>query len=125
MALEVDPPVLDGFAYTAPGGGSGYRIAAGASAARPVPSGPYQGLVGLITPYEVTVTARSSTGGEVRMRRQMQTVGIPVFQFGIFSENDLAFFAGPNFNFGGRVHTNSEPVPEAGRHRDADARPIA
>ena len=29
-----------------------------------------------------------------------------MFQFGIFSENDLSFFAGPNFNFGGRVHTN-------------------
>ncbi len=40
------------------------------------------------------------------MRREMQTVGIPVFQFGIFSENDLSFFAGPDFNFGGRVHTN-------------------
>jgi hypothetical protein len=105
--LEAEPPVLDGFAYETPGGGSGYRINAGAVAARPVPSGPYQGLVGLITPYEVTVTARSTTGGEVRMRRQMQTVGIPVFQFGIFSENDLAFFAGPNFNFGGRVHTNA------------------
>lgn len=104
--IETTPPVLDGFVYTAPGGGSGYRITAGASAARPVPSGPYQGLVGLITPYEVTVTARSTTGGEVRMRREMQTVGIPVFQFGIFSENDLSFFAGPNFAFGGRVHTN-------------------
>ena len=40
------------------------------------------------------------------MRRTLQTVAIPVFQFGIFSENDLSFFAGPNFNFGGRVHTN-------------------
>ena len=30
-----------------------------------------------------------------------------MFQFGIFSENDLSFFAGPNFNFGGRVHTNA------------------
>ncbi len=106
-ALEAAPPVLPGFAYLTPAGGAGYRITAGATAARPVPSGPYQGLVGLITPYEVTITARSLTGGEVRMRRQMQTVGIPVFQFGIFSENDLAFFAGPNFNFGGRVHTNS------------------
>ena len=36
----------------------------------------------------------------------MQTVSIPVFQFGIFSETDLSFFAGPDFNFGGRVHTN-------------------
>ena len=40
------------------------------------------------------------------MRRQLQTVAVPVFQFGMFSEGDLSFFAGPNFNFGGRVHTN-------------------
>ncbi len=29
-----------------------------------------------------------------------------MFQFGIFSDTDLSFFAGPNFDFGGRVHTN-------------------
>ncbi len=40
------------------------------------------------------------------MRRTLQTVAVPVFQFGLFSENDLSFFAGPDFNFGGRVHTN-------------------
>ena len=36
----------------------------------------------------------------------LQTVAVPVFQFGLFSETDLSFFAGPDFNFGGRVHTN-------------------
>jgi len=36
----------------------------------------------------------------------LQTVAIPVFQFGIFSDTDLSFHAGPDFNFGGRVHTN-------------------
>ena len=46
-------------------------------------------------------------GSEASLTRTLQTVAIPVFQFGIFSENDLSFFAGPNFNFGGRVHTNS------------------
>ena len=40
------------------------------------------------------------------MRREVQTVAVPVFQFGIYSENDLSFFAGPDFDFGGRVHTN-------------------
>ena len=106
LVLENDPPEIDGFAFEGPGGSAGYDIAAGATFSGQVPSGPRQGLVGLITPYDITVTARSRSGGEVRMRRTMQTVGIPVFQFGIFSENDLAFFAGPDFNFGGRVHTN-------------------
>lgn len=106
LVLESDPPDIEGFEFEGPGGGSGYDITPRPTRVGQVPSGPYQGLVGLITPYEITVTARSMSGGEVRMRREMQTVGIPVFQFGIFSENDLAFFAGPNFNFGGRVHTN-------------------
>ena len=69
-------------------------------------AGPYQGLTGLITPYTSKSRPARTGGAEVRMRRTMQTVGIPVFQFGIFSENDLSFFAGPNFAFGGRVHTN-------------------
>ena len=33
-------------------------------------------------------------------------MAVPVFQFGVFSEGDLSFFPGPDFNFGGRVHTN-------------------
>ena len=67
-----------------------------------------KGCEGLITPYTITVTARSSTGNsEVRLRRELQTVAVPVFQFGIFGQNDLGFHAGPNFDFGGRVHTNA------------------
>jgi len=105
-ALEAAPPALTGFTYQAAGGGSGYTITAQPVQVAAIANGPYQGLVGLITPYEVNVTARTSGGAEVQMRRQMQTVAVPVFQFGIYSENDLSFFAGPNFNFGGRVHSN-------------------
>ena len=42
----------------------------------------------------------SQTGGEnvfevgAEMRRTMQAILIPVFQFGIFSENNQSFFAG-------------------------------
>ncbi len=111
-------PTLSGIQYLTPAGGTGYRInftdttpADGNPdlenpAGSTITAGPYQGLVGLITPYNIEVSARTAGGAEVRMRRTMQTVGIPVFQFGIFSENDLSFFAGPNFAFGGRVHSN-------------------
>lgn len=104
--LEAAPPALAGFAYQAADGGAGYTITPQAVQVAPIANGPYQGLVGLITPYEINVTARTAGGAEVQMRRQMQTVAVPVFQFGIYSENDLSFFAGPTFNFGGRVHTN-------------------
>ena len=42
----------------------------------------------------------------MRLRRGLQTVAVPVFQFGVFSDSDLTFFGGDDFDFGGRVHTN-------------------
>ena len=120
-ALRANPPALTGFSFIAPGGaaGSGYwvqpRFTDAAGNPRPedpvngsaITAGPYQGFRGIITPYDITVTARSRGGAEVRMRRTLQTVAIPVFQFGMFSETDLAFHAGAEaFSFGGRVHTN-------------------
>jgi hypothetical protein len=121
-ALRANPPVLPGFTFIAPGGttGSGYWVGPRFpdASGNPLPenvtegsvisAGPYQGFRGIITPYDITVTARSNSGGaEVRMRRTLQTVAIPVFQFGMFSETDLAFHAGAEaFGFGGRVHTN-------------------
>lgn len=120
--LDNTPPSVPGFAYTAPGGavGSGYQISftpdpgpgpnTGNPAISPnldITTGPFAGLKGLITPYVLTVTAKSTTGNsEVRLRREVQTVAVPVFQFGIFGEKTIGFHAGPNFDFGGRVHTN-------------------
>src|SRR5271170_5185824 len=112
------PSNIQGVQYLAPGSttaGSGYQIAFVPSTANAnlpstswgtIPSGTYSGLVGLMTPYTLTVTSHTMNGSEVRLQRYVQTVGIPVFQFGFFSQMDLSFFAGPNFNFGGRVHTN-------------------
>jgi hypothetical protein len=114
-ALMATPPAISDISYISPGGGSGYQIqyptdpqGRPLANTRTVPSGPYEGLVGLITPYTMTSTARSITRSEVRTRRTLQTVAVPVFQFGIFSETDLSFHAGPDFNFGGRVHTNGD-----------------
>jgi hypothetical protein len=69
-------------------------------------SGAYAGLQGLLTPFTLTVQADLVNGSEAKLVRTVQTVGIPVFQFGIFSQVDLSYFPGPVFNFGGRVHTN-------------------
>ncbi len=122
-AIDNVPPVIGGFEFTAPGGGvgSGFAVSFTPDTApgnvgnpRPEPNldittGPFEGLKGLITPYTVTVTARSTTGNsEVRLRREIQTVAVPVFQFGIFGEKSIGFHAGPNFDFGGRVHTNEK-----------------
>jgi hypothetical protein len=72
----------------------------------PISTGPYQGLIALKKVYELNATARTVGGGEAHLRRRVETVAIPVFQFGMFSEVDLSFSAADDFDFGGRVHTN-------------------
>jgi hypothetical protein len=109
-------PSITGVQYLAPGStvnGSGYTVTfVPAANGNPsasygtVPTGPYAGMVALMTPYTLSVTAHTTYGSEVKLQREVQTVAIPLFQFGMFSQTDLSFFAGPNFNFGGRVHTN-------------------
>jgi hypothetical protein len=113
-ALANTPPALPGVTWLKPDGTDGYTTTFPAggggnpqASVMTVMSGPFQGLVGLATPFQMSVTARLSDGSEANLTRTLQTVAIPVFQFGLFSENDLSFFAGPNFNFGGRVHSNA------------------
>jgi hypothetical protein len=77
-------------------------------------SSPYQGMTALETTYTLTVAAMTTTGGEVKLQRTAQTVGIPLFQFGIFSQTDLSYFPGPNFSFGGRVHSNGNLFLDSG-----------
>src|ERR1700728_3130904 len=110
-------PTLQGIQFLDANGNSTYQILCGSPLVSPcvpvsqnatmLPPSPYSGMQGLITPFTLEVTARGIvTGAEVKLQRQVQVVAIPVFQFGIYSDSDLSFFAGPPFNFGGRVHTN-------------------
>jgi len=79
-----------------------------------ISAGPNQGLYAQIIPINLLATAQTWGGQEVSMTRSAQVALIPVFQFGIFSEGDLSFFSGPNFDFAGRVHTNGDLYPEVG-----------
>jgi Tfp pilus assembly protein PilX len=112
-AITSTPPNLSGVSYVRFDGSSGYTIsypvdANGNPAATntTIKSGPYQGMTALATAYTLNVTARTNAGSEVKLQRTTQTVGIPMFQFGIFSDMDLSFFPGPSLEFGGRTHTN-------------------
>jgi len=109
-------PVLTGITYQNALGNSTYLVECGSPLASPctptstnstvVSPSPYAGMNGLITTLTLSVAAQAANGSEVKLHRQVQLVSIPVFQFGIYSDSDLAFFNGPQFNFGGRVHTN-------------------
>jgi PilX N-terminal len=112
--IESQPPVIPGATFQN-ALGSTYQVTCGgapcpnpppSSFATVLPPSPYAGMQALITPFTLTVAAQELGGAEVKIQRQVQLVGIPVFQFGVFSQTDLAMFPGPQFNFGGRVHTN-------------------
>lgn len=114
LATAANAPVIQSIEYLNPEGSLGYQItfpedADGNPEATDhvIESGNYQGMTGLLTPYTLTVTSHNAvTNSEVRLTRTVQTVAIPVFQFGMFSQTDLSFFPGPNFDFGGNVMTN-------------------
>ena len=144
-AVAAKKPTMTGFDYVDPDNSSGYKVQFTAKISGvntivqtptteiPVPddpttgttiaAGPYQGFKGLVTHYNIMVTARSTGGGEVRMRRELQTVAVPVFQFGLFSEGSLAFHSSDDFNFGGRVHQR-QPLPR-GRQRQSRGAALA
>jgi hypothetical protein len=71
-----------------------------------ISSGPNAGLLAGIVRMSLQVTADSKAGDEARLIRNVEVVEIPVFQFGVFSQSDLSYFPGPDFDFAGRVQTN-------------------
>jgi hypothetical protein len=85
-----------------------------------VSSGMNQGLYAQILPVTLHVTATTSLAGlgvvgdDVDMSRNVEVALVPVFQFGVFSDGDLSFFAGVNLDFAGRVHTNGDLYLAAG-----------
>ena len=79
-----------------------------------IQTGAYQGLYAQTIPVTLKATALRSLGQEVTMLRTVDMVLVPVFQFGVFSDSDLSFFAGANLDFQGRVHTNGDLYLSAG-----------
>jgi Tfp pilus assembly protein PilX len=71
-----------------------------------ISAGSNQGLYAEIVPMTLSVNALRPEGAFVNMTRQVEIALIPVFQFGVFCGYDCSYFAGPNFGFAGRVHTN-------------------
>lgn len=79
-----------------------------------VSSGANQGLYAELIPMTLQVIATrpggsantSASGAAINITRNVEVALIPVFQFGVFCGFDCSYFAGPDFSFGGRVHTN-------------------
>jgi type II secretory pathway pseudopilin PulG len=71
-----------------------------------ISTGPDAGLTAIMVPLTLSVTATRPSGANANITRGVEVALIPVFQFGVFSASDLSYFAGPQFTFQGRVHTN-------------------
>ncbi|HEY2172091.1 MAG TPA: pilus assembly PilX N-terminal domain-containing protein, partial [Candidatus Angelobacter sp.] len=73
-----------------------------------ISAGDFAGLSAQIIPINLDVIATRVSGAQAHMTRDVEVAQIPVFQFGVFSDSDLSYFAGPDFDFAGRVHTNGD-----------------
>lgn len=70
-----------------------------------IPYGPFGGLIANLKPYTLTTTAQSRMA-QCKLTRDMNNYLIPLFQFGMFSDEDIELHPGPAFTFNGRVHAN-------------------
>ena len=102
--------VSEGFTFTKPDGTPNQSIALDPNAPTgtvTIPTGAFSGLVASVTPYilDSTVT-QTATGAQVRLQRKINNYLVPIFQFGMFSNEDIELHPGPQFTFNGRVHAN-------------------
>lgn len=81
---------------------------------RTIEDGQFSGLISIRDPWRLDATATYANGAEVRLTRTFFNHRIPIFQFGIFYDDDMEFHPGPHFAFGGRVHSNSHIYMAAG-----------
>lgn len=66
----------------------------------------FSGLYAIQDAWRLRTTATDTQGTQVELTRNILNNRIPIFQFGIFYEDDLELYRPPLFSFGGRVHTN-------------------
>ncbi|HLV24908.1 MAG TPA: hypothetical protein VKZ41_01245 [Gemmatimonadales bacterium] len=78
----------------------------GAAEARTIQSGTFKGLFALNQPVEIAVSARDENMNSASVVVRVNAQSIPLFQFGVFYQDDLEIHPGANMFFEGWVHTN-------------------
>lgn len=73
-------------------------------------TGPYTGLFGIVTDYQVAAQVQGDGGTKASLTQTVKYVQIPLFQFGAFYGKgvDLEIAPGAAMTFNGRVHANSD-----------------
>lgn len=102
--LTFPAPSLPGFTFT-----EWLPVATSALYQQVLTSGPFAGLTAFCTNYEVRSGVRGADNAEARIIADVRNTLIPLFQFGIFYEQDLEILPGANMTFaGGRIHSNQD-----------------
>ncbi len=71
-----------------------------------IPEGSFSGLYATIVPYKISSTGTFGTGTQVKLEREFNNYLVPLFQFGVFSNEDMEISPGPQTTFNGRIHSN-------------------
>lgn len=104
-AMELLPPTLANNYQVL-----SYTIDSGAlDSGQAITSGNYTGLRADTQHYDITMQVKgpSANSPSATVRQEIQVQQIPVFQFGVFYDNDLEILPGAAMTFAGPVHTNS------------------
>ncbi len=96
----ITPPTISGFTITANAARNGGAVP------RTITDPPYAGLIGLNQQIDISVSAVDATRNRADAVVGVNAQSIPLFQFGVFYEEDLEIHNGPRMDFAGWVHTN-------------------
>jgi hypothetical protein len=98
----ITAPTIPGFTFAAP---TARRI--DAAVYKVINQGPYTGLYSLNQQIDIRTSATDPAGNRSTVVVSVNAQSIPLFQFGVFYEEDLEIHNGPRMDFAGWVHTNS------------------
>jgi len=99
--VDVGPPELEGFSYDS------FSVRKlGQSVVETITDGPFAGLYALTQNVEIHSQAEDRAGTVSGVVLEAKAQAIPIFQFGVFFEEDLEATNGPPLEFVGRVHSN-------------------
>lgn len=97
----ITPPTLPGITFE-----TFAAAREGTPFSQPVTEGPYAGLFSLNQRINVTVQARDALSNRSRSIVTVNAQAIPVFQMGVFYQDDLEIHPGAPMQFEGWIHTN-------------------
>jgi hypothetical protein len=98
---SIQPPIMDGFSFDS------FSVAkVGAALVEDITDGPYTGLYSLTQKVDIYSLAEDANGTVAGVVLRAKAQAIPIFQFGVFYEEDLEATNGPPLEFLGRVHSN-------------------